>query len=91
MGYLKTCLLPSPNPLVLIHQLIGGFDSLRVFDDAINRADLITGWLIIKAHALGAKIRVNHISFLTFLVVADGIIGAFWLADVAVDTVGGDF
>ena len=80
-----------PNFFVFDQKLVIAFNTLWVFDDTINGADLIASWFLIKAHAFGAKVGVDDVGFLSFLVVADGIVWAFWLADVAVDTVGGDF
>lgn len=64
---------------------------LIVFDDAINRTDLIAGWLIIEPDAFGAQVRIDDVSFLYFIVIANGFIWAFRLTNVAIDTVGSDF
>ena len=80
-----------PDSLIFCHQVVRRLGSAVVFDDTINRTHLIAGRFIIKAHALSAQVGIDDVGFLPFLVVADRIVRAFRLADVAVDTIGGDF
>lgn len=80
-----------PNLFVFKFKLFGRFGASIVFDNAINRTDFIASWLVIKANTFGTQVGVDDVGFLHLVVVADGFVGTFGFANVAVDTVGRDF
>lgn len=68
-------------------QLLMGFRMLGVLGDAVHRAYIDTLWCFEVADAFGATIRINYIYFHPL---RNGLIGAFRLADITIDTVMSD-
>ena len=64
-----------------------GFRMLGVFWDAIHRAYSDTLWCFEVADAFGATIRID---FIYFNPLRNGLIRAFRLADITIDTVMSD-
>ena len=59
-----------------------GFGVFFVYQDAVYGADLLTLGFVIVSDALGAQVWVD---FIDFFALRNGVIGAFGLADIAVD------
>lgn len=62
-----------------------------IFDDTVDGTNFVASRRFIKPNAFGTQVRVDNVSFLHFVIIADGFIGTFRLANVAIDTVGRDF
>jgi hypothetical protein len=77
----------SLQALVFFPQGFPRFDVLRVQRNAGHGADLHALRLVEMAHAFGAFVRVDLVNFLAQV---DRLVGAFGLADVAVDAFVGD-
>ena len=60
------------------------FSVSRINRDAVDRANLLTLWLAIVTDAFGAFTRVYDIDVIAG---RNGLVGAFRLADIAVDAV----
>tara|TARA_R110000851_G_scaffold15429_1_gene51019 strand:+ start:6040 stop:6288 length:249 start_codon:yes stop_codon:yes gene_type:complete len=63
------------------------FVAFWVEGDAVHWANLLALRLVVVAHALGAQVRVDDIDLLAW---GDRIIGAFGLADVAINALVGN-
>ena len=61
------------------------FTMVRIGDAALDRANRLTGLVVVEADALGAKLGIDDVDLVTL---ADGFVGAFGLAGPAVDAVG---
>src|SRR5262252_5007490 len=57
-------------------------DVVRIGQTALDRADGLTGLVIVEAHALRAELRIDHIDVFAL---ADRFVGALRLAGAAVD------
>jgi dihydroorotate dehydrogenase len=61
------------------------FDVLGVGKAALNRANSLTGFLLVKSYTFRAELGVNEIGVVTL---GDGFVGAFGFTSAAVDAVG---
>ena len=68
--------------VVFGEQLLMGFRVFFVYQDAVYGADLLALGFIVVSDALGAQVWVD---FVDFFALRNGVIGAFGLADIAVD------
>jgi hypothetical protein len=68
---------------VFAPQRVIRLDTVWVFGDAIDRANLDALRFVVVADALGAFVGVD---FVNFSALENGLIRAFWFADVAIDT-----
>ena len=76
------CLFFLGDFVVFGEQLLMGFGVFFVYQDAVYGADLLALGFVIVSDALGAQVWVD---FVDFFALRNGVIGAFGLADIAVD------
>jgi hypothetical protein len=72
----------ASDAFIFFHQLLLGLLVIGVLEDAVDRAYLDTLGSLVVANALGTEIGVDDIDLVAL---ADGAVGAFGFAHVAVD------
>jgi hypothetical protein len=65
------------------HQLLFGLGMVGIDEDAIDRTDLNTLWLVVVSLALGALVGIDDIDLIPL---GDGAVGALRFANIAVNT-----
>jgi hypothetical protein len=75
-------LLPGKGEVFFV-QLVLSLDNVRIENDAIHGTYFHALRLFVMAYALRTEARVYHVELFAL---RNGIIGALWLAHVAIDT-----